>query len=150
MEVKERLSCRPKHPTSCQKSADQYCTPVKKFQAWLRIFSTEAKASDRTDRNRDGDQEQQQHHPLPDSTKRIANNRLACLGEVLGQRQIDGGDHQEDQQWSSTHPERGLFPPGARRCWNFRHRFKNDGFFGADLGADGRTLVVPAGNIDGG
>jgi hypothetical protein len=32
----------------------------------------------------------------------------------------------------------------------FQTQFKNDGFFGADLGADGRTLVVPAGNIDGG
>jgi hypothetical protein len=27
---------------------------------------------------------------------------------------------------------------------------KNDGRFGSDLGADSRTFVVPAGNIDGG
>jgi hypothetical protein len=69
---------------------------------------------------------------------------------VLGQRQIDGGDQQKDQQWAGAHPERGLFPPGARGCRDFRHRIRNDGLFGMDLGADSRTFVVPAGDIDGG
>ena len=138
----QRFGCRPEHTTPRQQGADQHCAPIEEFETGLALRASKPEFADWADGQDQRDQKQQHHHPLPDPAEGITDHGFAVVGELLGQRQVDGRHQQKDQQGSSPHPEGGLAPPGALVRGGVRHRMRGEG-----SGADGGALVAPAGEI---
>ena len=79
----QRFRCRPEHTASCEQGANQDSTPIEEFETWFRCYATESHLSNWTDRDSQGGEEDQYDHPLPETSKGVADDGFAGFREVL-------------------------------------------------------------------